>query len=558
VKLREIERLRAAAVLMVMAVHWTVDPSLLPEVARSSWSGVDLFFVISGYVVTLSLVRLMPPLEAAPSFLAALEQSRKALHTFYVRRFFRIMPAALAVMLVHYVLVSFMPDTFGPVREWWHEFFAFVGGVYNYARVYHDSWHLGPYWSLAVEEHFYLLLPMLFVLLRTTERRLAGCVVIALGSIAARHGTHEGIGPDQIHNYLKYASHLRFDSLMAGVALALLAGRTGAAPTIMPRWLLRWVILPLALVTVACLPGAAAVEVMERVGVIGLWMISSVLVAYAGLDRGYVLDIPVVGRLLEIIGARSYALYLVHLTAIRVETAAAGGWKAYARVIGGEGGRFHWTEPFIRCLLVAVFAEVLHRAVERPMMNVGKRVVERQGPAPSLPPAKRRARIAMGVAAGVLLLLVRSRHPILLAFAGRDLALGAVVTASSHMADKPPPSQLTNGMLEEELGLPTDEDEDPWALVDLGQPTDFASVRVYNRDDGYQRQDVPLDLEVSDDGKHFRSIAHTDIIFSQEWPWRIACPGTRARYVRLHLSHKGQLCLSEVEIFAAPWVARVP
>jgi peptidoglycan/LPS O-acetylase OafA/YrhL len=557
VKLREIERLRAAAVLMVMAVHWTIDPGLLPEVARSSWSGVDLFFVISGYVVTLSLVRLLPPLEAETSFLAALDRSRQALHTFYVRRFFRIMPAALAVMLAHYLLVCFMPDTFGPVREWWHELFAFVGGVYNYARVYHEGWHLGVYWSLAVEEHFYLLVPMLFVALRTTERRLAGCAVIALASIVARHGAHEGMGTDQLHNYLRYASHLRFDSLMAGVALALVAGRTAAGPAMMPRWLMRWVILPMALATVACLPGAAPIDVMERVGVIALWMVSGVLVAYAGLDRGYVLDIPVLGRALEIVGARSYALYLVHVSAGHLAGAAASGWKGYARLVGVDG-RFHWAEPLIRWLFIALVAEILHRTVERPMMRVGKRLVERQGPAPGTTPAKRRQRIAVVVAAAAVLVLVKSRHLLLLALAGPNLAHGALVTASSQMKDKPLPSLLTNGELEEEYGLHTDDDEDPWALIDLGKPTDFASVRVYNRDDGYQRQNLPINLEVSDDGKSFRSIAYTDVIFTQEWPWRVVRRGTRARYVRLHPTHKTQLCLSEVEIFAAPWAAWWP
>jgi peptidoglycan/LPS O-acetylase OafA/YrhL len=106
VKLREIERLRAVAVLMVMAVHGFIDPGWLPDVARASWSGVDLFFVISGYVVTLSLVRLLPPLDVEASFAASFDRARQALKTFYVRRFFRIMPAALTVMLLHGVGVS--------------------------------------------------------------------------------------------------------------------------------------------------------------------------------------------------------------------------------------------------------------------------------------------------------------------------------------------------------------------------------------------------------------------------------------------------------------------
>ena len=228
-KLREIERLRAAAVLMVMVVHWVIDPRDLPEILRSSASGVDLFFVISGYVVTLSLVRMLPALEAEASFVAAFDRARPVLQAFYVRRFFRSLPAALAVMLLHRLLAGALPDTFGSVPSWWNEAVAFFGGVYNYARVFHNDWSLGVYWSLAVEEHFYLVLPMLFVVFRTTNRRLAACLGIALACVVARHFARGAVPDEDLERYLQFASHLRFDSLMAGVALALVAARGRSA-----------------------------------------------------------------------------------------------------------------------------------------------------------------------------------------------------------------------------------------------------------------------------------------------------------------------------------------
>lgn len=313
-KLREIERLRAVAALLTMVVHSEPLQRLLPSTLRDPWSGVDLFFVISGFVVTLSLVRLLPPLEGETSFVAALRQSKPAFKTFYVRRFFRIMPLALVVALLQRALTGAFPREFGTAHEWTQEFIAFISGTYNYFQVFHAGVRLNVYWSLAVEEHFYLLLPLLFVLMRTTNRRLLGCAALALFSILARSLP----APATDRMYEMMCSHLRFDSLMAGVVLALVRGPTPTAP-IMPRAAMRWLILPVVLAGVACIPGALPEQAFHSVGFIALWALSGVLVFYAGTDQGYVLPVPVLGRVLEFLGARSYAIYLVHMVVIRVD-----------------------------------------------------------------------------------------------------------------------------------------------------------------------------------------------------------------------------------------------
>jgi peptidoglycan/LPS O-acetylase OafA/YrhL len=162
-KLREIERLRAVAALLVVSVHWWPLHNMFPTILRDSWSGVDLFFVISGYVVSLSLMRLLGTMEGQPTFLQAFDAAGTSIKTFYVRRFFRIVPVALVVALSIRVLAGVHPETFGTTGDWLKEFVAFFGGIYNYAFG-GQSMHMNVYWSLAVEEHFYLLLPLLFLL----------------------------------------------------------------------------------------------------------------------------------------------------------------------------------------------------------------------------------------------------------------------------------------------------------------------------------------------------------------------------------------------------------
>ena len=92
-----------------------------------------------------------------------------------MRRFFRILPPALVVMLAYRVLADFIPQKYGPVDVWWSEIVPFFGSIYNYGHPYRRDLKLGVYWSLAVEEHFYLLLPVLFVVFRTRGRRIAAC-----------------------------------------------------------------------------------------------------------------------------------------------------------------------------------------------------------------------------------------------------------------------------------------------------------------------------------------------------------------------------------------------
>ena len=322
------------------------------------------------------------------------------------------------------------------------------------------------------------------------------------------------------------------------------------------RWLLRLFVLPAVLVLIAGLEEASPPFVRTHEMFVALWVLSGLLVAYAARDEGYVLAFPVVGRVLEWIGARSYALYLLHVSVMRVERALHKVWPEYGKLfpVESEWGS-HWRSTLVRLVLVFLAAEILHRGVERPMMALGKRLLEsRRAGVPLVMPRLRAAAIALGVAFVVFYF----RHPLLLAVAPRNLARGTAVYVSSQEGGKPPPTALTNGQLEDRFGLYTTREKEPWAMIDLGHVSPIGSIRIYNREDGLQAEPLPLEVQISDDAEHFRTIASRDVIFTQEWPWRIRGSGERARYVRLRVPRETALCLSEVEIFAERWVAQVP
>lgn len=149
-----IDGLRAIAVLAVILFH--LDPAWLP----GGFTGVDVFFVISGFVVSASVHRL-PPLSLGQSMLR-----------FYARRIRRIAPALLACLLLTAVAsVLFIPESWlseASDKTGLMAFFGFSNWVL--AAIGNDYFapkaEFNPYthtWSLGVEEQFYLLFPLLFL-----------------------------------------------------------------------------------------------------------------------------------------------------------------------------------------------------------------------------------------------------------------------------------------------------------------------------------------------------------------------------------------------------------
>lgn len=148
-----IDGLRAIAVLSVILFH--LHPAILP----GGFSGVDIFFVISGYVVSGSLAR-----ENQSNFL------RFSIN-FYARRIVRIYPALIVCLVLISVLQTLIvPSSWLSTTSNKTAMFAFFG-VSNFALIWFNDGYFSPRvefnafthtWSLAVEEQFYLLFPIVF------------------------------------------------------------------------------------------------------------------------------------------------------------------------------------------------------------------------------------------------------------------------------------------------------------------------------------------------------------------------------------------------------------
>jgi peptidoglycan/LPS O-acetylase OafA/YrhL len=200
--IRPLDGLRALAILIVFLAHCGFE-RVIP-----GGFGVTIFFFLSGYLIT-SLLRS----EVA-------QTGRVDIKGFYIRRTVRIWPS-LYITLPFALLLGLWIPTDHPVDPW--GVLAQFAFVTNYASLWGHPFGADwiPLWSLAVEEHFYLLFPLLFatIFLRMPPRRIAiWCAIACAAVLLIRVVTAieiENIGR------IYYWSHTRVDSILFGCCLAL-------------------------------------------------------------------------------------------------------------------------------------------------------------------------------------------------------------------------------------------------------------------------------------------------------------------------------------------------
>ena len=275
-----LDGLRAVAVALVVLFHagWV----------HNGYVGVDIFFVLSGFLIT--------------SILRREYQGTKQIKfgRFYLRRIIRLYPALL-VMVVAFVMLAFIFHRH--VRD------VALGGLASllyYANIWeytpgHETVFFDHTWTLALEQQFYLVWPLLFVLIK--RRRFGGA--LALAALVAVIVSDKAAGSAALHTYVRAAG------LPLGCALAFAPGQSKLL-----HWFrhLAW-------------PGIVAILALAFIPVnIGAWL--------AGWPFGVVgpLTVPVVaalvqpGRLTRMLsvwpliwlGTRSYSLYLWHLPILSI------------------------------------------------------------------------------------------------------------------------------------------------------------------------------------------------------------------------------------------------
>lgn len=302
-RILQLDILRGVAILLVLGRHMFPCPpersAWLHDVTRvwnqGGWIGVDLFFVLSGFLVSGLLFREYQQTGAARA------------GNFLIRRGFKIYPAFWALLIATFVFGGTSRASLGRVLGELFFLQNYLGGLWNHT------------WSLAIEEHFYFLLAgwVAWRCRRHPEAPFTGLPLlfgaIAVACLALRAAT--ALWVPYSHLTHVFPTHLRIDSLLFG---ALLSYGWHLGGLRKHPWLSRGTpLLAAAGLTLVLPPFFFPIETTPLLTVIGLPALyvgfGLLLLSMLSIDSGRFRPLRGLGR----IGLHSYSIYLWHLPVVR-------------------------------------------------------------------------------------------------------------------------------------------------------------------------------------------------------------------------------------------------
>jgi peptidoglycan/LPS O-acetylase OafA/YrhL len=324
--LPQLDGLRSIAVGLVLVYH-AVRPASGRTLVPGAFLGVDVFFVLSGFLITSLLLQ------------EHLKEGRIRLLAFYRRRFWRLYPGLVLVAVASVVLLALLqhpdsPDVIEAKATYPRGVLYALTYLMSWGFAYHwDQGALGHTWSLSVEEHFYLVWPLVLMLLlrRPGTRVLRWTIGIAVGAAIWPVLLRVLLDPSRDRIYA--GPDTRCGQMMVGVVLAMLLAR--------PQGLARWGFLAApALTWLAGLGLLVSAAGWHRRGTLYLTGGQSVIAVAAGL---VILHLVVseswLTRLLSqrpfvALGRWSYGIYLWHIPLVIVPAELLGGSLA-VKVLAG-------------------------------------------------------------------------------------------------------------------------------------------------------------------------------------------------------------------------------
>ena len=315
--IRGLDGIRGLAIVLVVLWHCASRTNfpparmgLLQPIVLGGWSGVDLFFGLSGFLIT----KLILDEERATGALD--------LRGFYIRRALRILPAYYLVLAADLFLLP-AASLFGSVRSAEGPRPLEVVSLLTYWSNYYYAQTLtnpppalGVFWSLCVEEHFYLLWPPLLCLVRSRGlRRVLAAGVCAL--LPVLRWSAAATTPAAVLHVL---SHFRVDSILWGALAALVFDEAVRRPRARRVILLATLGFVVLLFATGHL-GVSPTRLGHSAGLSALAALAAALArAVAAAPRG------AVARAFELrplrgLGRVSYGMYLLHFQAIDIAAA---------------------------------------------------------------------------------------------------------------------------------------------------------------------------------------------------------------------------------------------
>lgn len=360
-KLNGLDHLRAIAIILVLLFHYRMfyHPDWIDTVGVYGWTGVDLFFVLSGYLISSQLFR---EIGQSGSFSG---------RTFFIKRVFRILPPYLLVLGVYFLVPG------SHEREALAPFWRYLSFTQNFGLDLSRHGTFSHAWSLCVEEQFYLLLPLtllLFIRVDWLRRAWILLPVLFLGGLALRwYGFDHFVAaePDGTravlnwYEFLYYPTYNRLDGLLAGISIAAVFHYCQRWRAALERR--HWLLLLAGLLVLAI----AAVFLSDQY----VWLSTVFVFPVVSIGFGLIVAASVSPRnfmyksgsfLTSWLATLSYSIYLSHKIVIHV----------VQLLLEKTGIDVKGNTAFLVCMFVCILVALLmHLLVEKPILRWRSRVL---------------------------------------------------------------------------------------------------------------------------------------------------------------------------------------
>ena len=361
----DIEVLRAIAILLVMFGH--INRYLIPfdipyvkEIYKhfNGGKGVQLFFVISGFVIAKSLI---PKLEKSSS---KVEFFRFSI-VFWIRRFWRLIPSAWLWLFIPFLLFILFEETggFGTLLGNLNGLFAGLLNIFNiyFWKIFGNGEFnnsMFVHWTLSLEIQFYTILP--FIIFFSKKNLPYVLLIIVFLQLVLFQSIIPGA--------------FRVDGFFIGILLAIWQGRGRTYfefdPTFLNNPFARFTLLSLLTLSLMFLSGPHHL-IPKRWAISLATIISAGLVYIATYDKDYFIRKDLLKKIFLWIASRSYALYLIHIPVYKtIKVVFVEFWPESYQ--GTE-----WLLPsstYLLCVLfcTAILSELNFRFIEEPLRQKGR------------------------------------------------------------------------------------------------------------------------------------------------------------------------------------------
>lgn len=360
----ELDKLRALAIIFVMIVHF---PTLKNKIHYlNPWSGVDLFFVISGFIVSKVFLSKFKLIENLSEY----KNSDYFLHikSFFIKRFFRIIPIMTFLIILNFILYQILGKYgFAGSSELWREALYIYTYIYNFSISFGGSSNLGYHWSLSVEEQFYLAFPILALIVKNNKLRIIFSVLSILAIAFITRPYSSLIFGNNVESF--YLTTFRADAIFYGVLLYLLT-QTKYFSHFTDKILTSRIFL--IIIAYFCILSVALAPTIFPNPSYSLPIInfsSLILVYLASCEKNIIIPINSLNKILYWIGTRSYGLYLIHTPGIRFMKTSTN------LILSKFGISIPYYIYFPMTLLLLIFtAEFCFRFIEKPFIKLGHKI----------------------------------------------------------------------------------------------------------------------------------------------------------------------------------------